>query len=322
MSSNIFTRIDRRHFANALGANTGHADLTTFEQGLDIDTGAAGSIVNRSNALVTYIFDKSKDTDQVILDLLNFFFVDSGASEIRMDSKEYGALKAKVLDLRGVLLDDEGFSHPKSNADKTTVTSDVSATNFNSGVTPLTEATYHRTSKPMNVPDKKYVFIVQGRDHRPVQALEQYLHFLGLKVLTWVDAVKLTGKSAPETFEVVKTGLAKAGAIIVIFSPDDEARLNPVLTPNEPAERPTGQPRQNVLLEAGMAFAMAPERTIFVKSAHTRAISDIQGFHWVYMNGAWDSREDLKNRLENAGLAPAPARDNLMDTLAGPFKVV
>lgn len=299
----MFMRIDRRYLASALGANTGHADLNTYEQGLGIDTAAAGSIVNRSNAIVTHIFEKSKNTDDLVHDLLNFFFVDSGASETRMESKEYGALKSKVLGPRGVLFTDEGFVLPEFRVDRTNAKAEIPATNFNtSNLTPAKTVNYDWTPKTMTVPQNKHVFIVQGRDTRPVEMLEQYLHFLGLKVLTWVEAVKLTGKSAPETFEVVKTGLSAAGAIIVVFSPDDEARLNPYFTPGEPAEIPSGQPRQNVLLEAGMAFAMAPERTIFVKSARTRAISDIQGFHWVAMDGEWNSRADFKNRLENAGL--------------------
>ncbi|TFB97597.1 hypothetical protein [Cryobacterium sp. HLT2-28] len=71
-----------------------------------------------------------------------------------------------------------------------------------------------------------------------------------------------------------------------------------------------------------MAFALARERTIFLQSAKTRDISDIAGFNWVKLNGVWDSRNDLKNRLEKAGADVRKGNFDLMDSLAGPFSVV
>lgn len=141
-------------------------------------------------------------------------------------------------------------------------------------------------SGPMTPAQKNdLVFIVQGRDKRPVDVLERFLHFAGLRVLSWTDAVNLTEDPQPHTYDVVKAGMDAAAAIIVIFSPDDQARLNPALTGGVPQEDPSGQPRQNVLLEAGMAFAFARSRTIFVKSEPTRPISDIEGFNWVNLDG-------------------------------------
>ena len=78
---------------------------------------------------------------------------------------------------------------------------------------------------------------------------------------------------------------------------------------------------QNVLLEAGMAFAMNRERTVFVRASRIREISDIAGFNWVTLDGEYDSRKDLKERLEHAGAAVRPGTYNLLDTLAGPFKI-
>ena len=70
-----------------------------------------------------------------------------------------------------------------------------------------------------------------------------------------------------------------------------------------------------------MAFALARERKIFLQSATTREISDIAGFNWVNLDGRWDSRNDLKERLNRAGASVRAGNYNLADELAGPFKV-
>ena len=105
--------------------------------------------------------------------------------------------------------------------------------------------------------------------------------------MSWSDAVALTKEPQPTTYGVVAAGIAHAVAVIVIFSPNDEARLSREFAANDkdPELTVAGQPRQNVLLEAGMAFGTAPTRTIFVQSARTRPISDIQGFNWVNLDG-------------------------------------
>jgi predicted nucleotide-binding protein len=141
-------------------------------------------------------------------------------------------------------------------------------------------------------------------------------------MMPWSEAVRLTGEAQPHTYDIVHAGMTHAAAIIVIFSPDDLARVKDDFSEmDDPDRTPQGQARQNVTLEAGMAFAMAPKRTIFVKSQATREISDIAGFNWVKLNGEYDSRADLKNRLEIAGADLRPQSENLMDPRAGNFRV-
>lgn len=187
--------------------------------------------------------------------------------------------------------------------------------------TPATFATPGRPVAMTSDNKNNLVFVVHGRDRRPVEAVEQFLQFAGLKMLSWTEAVNLTRESQPHTFDVVKAGMDAAAAIIVIFSPDDQARLNPALTNGVAQEEPRGQPRQNVLLEAGMAFAYARNRTVFIQSEPTRPISDIEGFNWVKLDGKWDSRKDLLNRLKHAGASIQLHDENLTHRLAGKFKV-
>ena len=50
-------------------------------------------------------------------------------------------------------------------------------------------------------------------------------------------------------------------------------------------------------------------------------ISDIEGFNWVNLDGQWESREDLVNRLWHAGADVKLNTSRLDHHLAGPFKV-
>lgn len=179
-----------------------------------------------------------------------------------------------------------------------------------------------RISPVEPVRDPSKVFVVHGRDMRPVETLKQYLLFLGLQMMPWSEAVGFTRASQPHIYDVVRAAMTNAAAVIVIFSPDDLARVKDDFSePGDHDRTPQGQARQNVLLEAGMAFAMEPTRTIFLKSAATRDISDIAGFNWVKLDGKWDSRSDLKNRLTKAGAAVRQGSYDLGDPLAGAFKV-
>jgi len=62
-------------------------------------------------------------------------------------------------------------------------------------------------------------------------------------------------------------------AVVVLFSPDDEAKLRAefLKATDGPDERTlTGQPRPNVLFEAGMAFGSKPDNTVSVQLGEMR----------------------------------------------------
>lgn len=95
----------------------------------------------------------------------------------------------------------------------------------------------------------------------------------------------------------------RAQAAVVLFTPDDEARLHEDLqSPDEPPhERElTCQPRPNVLIEAGMALAFQPDRTIIVQVGHLRPVTDLGGRHVVHL-GTPGSLVALATRLHTAG---------------------
>lgn len=113
-----------------------------------------------------------------------------------------------------------------------------------------------------------------------------------------------------------------AQAVVVLFTPDDQARLNKRFiksSDRSPEKELTGQARQNVILEAGMALAMDDQRTVLVRKGFTRPISDIEGVHWIDLKDNWDDRQILLNALEAAKVA-IRRNVNIMDESIGFFE--
>jgi predicted nucleotide-binding protein len=153
--------------------------------------------------------------------------------------------------------------------------------------------------------DRRSVMVVHGRDLVYRDAMFEFLRALDLRPLEWTSLVASTGKGSPYTGEVLQGAFAQAQAVVVLFTPDDEARLQERLwTPGEDEAEKTfmGQPRPNVLFEAGMAFGTHPDRTIIVEiGSRLRAFSDIFGRHAVRLDGSAERLRDLASRLKTAG---------------------
>lgn len=96
----------------------------------------------------------------------------------------------------------------------------------------------------------------------------------------------------------------EAAAIIVLLTPDDEARLQRALVlSNDPKyeKELTGQARPNVLFEAGMAFGKNPNSTVLVQIGEIRPFSDVGGRHVLHLNNSPDKRQEFVTKLANAG---------------------
>jgi len=156
------------------------------------------------------------------------------------------------------------------------------------------------TQNPQNV------FVVHGRNLEARDALFRFLRSIGLKPLEWSQAVKETGKAAPYIGEILDVAFSKAQAVVVLMTPDDEARLRePYRSPNDPSyeSQLTGQARPNVLFEAGMAIGRSPDRTIIIELGTLRPFSDIGGRHVIRLSNSTESRQELAQRLTTAGCA-------------------
>ncbi|MDR6971259.1 TIR domain-containing protein [Leifsonia shinshuensis] len=332
MASTVFQPLDKPSIIEALEASNTGGTLGRLEAGMELRPSADNKSI-RATRIVNAWF-AHRDTDELIFRFLDSTYVQAENADRLRGSREFRQLK-RTLDRRGVHFSESGFfvdnkrppePIPSSTSDVPPPWSAPTTANPSSESVVIWTQPARQTPTPEKVMtrDPKKVFLVRGRDTRPFVALEQFLHFAGLTVISWQDAAHLTGKPQPHTYEIVKAGIDSAGATIVIWSADDEAQLKADLGkgPGDPATQVMGQARQNVIFEAGMAYATSPNNTIFVSSdSSLRMPSDIEGFNWVTLDGSWGSREDLINRLKYTEAEPLLHGTNLNDRLAGPFKV-
>jgi predicted nucleotide-binding protein len=163
-----------------------------------------------------------------------------------------------------------------------------------------------RSKKTLKIAKTKdnSVFVVHGRDDKLRRSLFDFLRALGLKPLEWEKVVLMTKRANPYIGDILDNTMAKVQAVVVLFSPDDLAKLRPELltrSDGAPEKALRGQPRANVLFEAGLALGRHPDKTILVEVGKLRKFSDIAGRHVVRLSNEYDKRNDLANRLENLG---------------------
>lgn len=159
--------------------------------------------------------------------------------------------------------------------------------------------------KVINPPkDANLVFVIHGRNLKAREELFIFLRSIGLQPMEWSKLVQSTGKTMPYITQILDAAFNKAHAVIVLITPDDEARLKEAFRDsNDPPHETTlsGQARPNVLFEAGMAMGRNPEKTIIVELGNTRPFSDVAGLHVVRMDDSSQRRQELAGRLEVAG---------------------
>jgi predicted nucleotide-binding protein len=167
-----------------------------------------------------------------------------------------------------------------------------------SGVTP------RRGLSGPSVQGPKVVFVVHGRNEKVRDSMFSFLRSIGLHPLEWSDAIAATGRATPYIGEVLDTAFRIAQALVVLMTPNDEARLRqPFIHPGDPVHETdlTPQARANVIFEAGMAMGRYPDQTILVELGRLRPFSDIGGRHVVRLNNSTQRRQDLARRLQTAG---------------------
>jgi predicted nucleotide-binding protein len=148
------------------------------------------------------------------------------------------------------------------------------------------------------------VWVVYGRDEKRRDAVFTFLRSIGLRPIEWTSALAATKKGSPHVSEVLDAGFSDAVATVVLLTPDDEARLKrEFIKKGDPAHEKnlTGQPRQNVLFEAGMAFGRHPDKTILVEVGTLRPISDLVGRHTVRLSNAMTTRQQFVVKLRAVG---------------------
>lgn len=150
------------------------------------------------------------------------------------------------------------------------------------------------------------IFVVHGRDAKLRDAVYELLGSLGLKPQEWGHAIRSArGRGGnPYINDAVTKIMERAQAIVVLLSPDDEARLKPQFVAKH--ERSTegkarGQARPNVIFETGIAIGAHHRKTLIVQAGDVKPFTDIGGMHILHLTGSDKSRNDFANRLEDLG---------------------
>lgn len=148
------------------------------------------------------------------------------------------------------------------------------------------------------------VFVVHGRNENLRKAIFSFLRAIGLNPLEWNTIIRKTRKANPYVGDILSAAFREANAVVVLLTPDDEARLKKRYLNNSDQQyesKLAGQARPNVLFEAGMAFGSHPDNTVLVQVGDLRPFSDIAGRHLVRLDNTVPKRQELATKLENAG---------------------
>ena len=171
------------------------------------------------------------------------------------------------------------------------------------------------TRKPMNATKRatrpkgrstKRVLVVHGRDEPLRRSVFAFLRAVGLTPREWSTIMKDAEEGSPFVGQVIADEIEKAGAIVILLTPDDEARLRkPYRRSSDGAHEATltGQSRPNVLFEAGIAFGIHPSHTLIVQVGPHRPISDIAGRHLLHLDDSTERRLEFVTRLKGLGLS-------------------
>jgi predicted nucleotide-binding protein len=148
------------------------------------------------------------------------------------------------------------------------------------------------------------VFVVHGRDEKLRASMFDLLLRFGLNPLEWNQAVHAASGANPNIGQTINNIMKRAQAVIVMFSPDEQAKLKGKFC--KPGEKGTlgklaDQARPNVLFEAGLALGAHPKKTLLVQIGKMRQISDIDGMHILRLDGTAASRSDFALRLRKLG---------------------
>lgn len=148
------------------------------------------------------------------------------------------------------------------------------------------------------------VFVVHGRNVQARDAMFAFLRSIDLQPLEWTQAIRMTKQPTPYVGTILDVAFREAAAVVVLLTPDDQARLRPnLLLASDPSyERTlTGQARPNVLFEAGMAFGRDPNSTVLAQVGDIRPFSDVAGRHIIRLTNQATSRQEFVIKLANAG---------------------
>jgi len=157
------------------------------------------------------------------------------------------------------------------------------------------------------------VFVVHGQDPDSIETIFGLLREVELLPRDFADARRLTANPMPYIGEVLDATFTHAQAVLVLFTPDERVELRDFLRGSQPIAVEF-QPRPNVLIEAGIALATHPTRTVIAELGQVRSISDLSRRHVVrWRDDSPVVRSELLERLVDAGCHPNLTGTRWMD---------
>jgi hypothetical protein len=112
--------------------------------------------------------------------------------------------------------------------------------------------------KPIVTISNNSIFVVHGRDVQLSTDMFAFLRSIGLNPLEWSQAIKDAKGANPHVDEVIYGAMQKVQGVLIMFSPDEEARLKTKLCSpldkKKGLNKLDGQARPNVIFEAGLAL--------------------------------------------------------------------
>jgi predicted nucleotide-binding protein len=156
---------------------------------------------------------------------------------------------------------------------------------------------------PMN----NKVWVIHGHDLKARDVIFALLTAVGLQPLEFDQAADLTGKPSPSIMDILRAAFREGQAFVALLTPDENAVPSAAFAETgDPGPHP--QPRPNVVLEAGMAFAYDTDRTILLEMGRIREISDLAGIHSVKWRH--DNPETRRRLIRKLKLAKCPVDDS------------
>jgi predicted nucleotide-binding protein len=155
--------------------------------------------------------------------------------------------------------------------------------------------------KPIKTTKNNSIFVVHGRDTKLNEDIFGFLRAIGINPKEWSQAIKDAKGANPNVGEVIHNAMKQVQGVLVVFSPDEEAKLRTKFCSDRDkkygANKLEPQARPNVIFEAGLALGAHADKTLLVQVGDIREISDIAGKHILHLSDHPASRKELAQRL-------------------------
>jgi predicted nucleotide-binding protein len=142
---------------------------------------------------------------------------------------------------------------------------------------------------------RRKVMVIYGHDTNANRALFAWLRSIGLEPFEWSQLVQQSGDASPYNGQVLDLAFKHAQAVLAFFTPDEVVAASGASLDDRGAWR--RQARPNVMVEAGMALATHPQRTVLVVLGEQELPSDLAGRHYIKLDGTARALHDLARQL-------------------------